>query len=95
MVHPDGYRQRYRHSRAHCMYLYLIIVQTYIVYMYLAGLLKILLLPCNRMLKNVNFNKRLDAATKDFEICKFQFHIVLLDLNGFESFGIVFLQEIK
>ena len=37
--------------------------------------------PVNRMLKNANFTKRLEAATKDFEFCKFQFQIVLFRLN--------------
>ena len=41
--------------------LYLNIAQAY-----LAGLLQISLLPCNIMLKDVNFTTRLQASSKDF-----------------------------
>ena len=59
------------------MYLCLNIVQT-LYAQYKAGLLQIPLLLCNRMLKNVNFTKRLEAATKDIDLCKFQFQIAVL-----------------
>ena len=66
------------------MYLYLNIVQTYMH--------NRLLLPCNRMLKNTNFSKPLEIATKDFEFCIFQFEIVLFRLNAIlHRLGIGFL----
>ena len=48
------------------------------------------------MLKNVNFTKRLDAATKNFKPYKFKFQLAFFALKyKFASFRRVFLQDIK
>ena len=70
----------YRRSRVHCMYLCKNLVHTYMQNIY-SRAETLSLLPYDRMLKHVDFTKRLEASTKDLQSCKCQFQIVLFRLN--------------
>ena len=48
---------------------------------YITKLLRLVLLPCNRMMKSGTFSKRSGAATKEFESCEFWFHVAFFNLN--------------
>ena len=63
------------------MYLYIYFVHTYTQNIY-SRADTLSLLPCNRMLKNIDFTKRLEATTKDLQSCKCQLQIVLFRLNA-------------
>ena len=53
-------------------------------------LLRLVLLPCYKMMKSGTFSKRSGAATKGFASCEFWFQVAFFNLNtGFEFSGIV------
>ena len=48
---------------------------------YIARLLRLVLLPCYRMMESGSFSKRSGAATKGFESCEFWFQVAFFNLN--------------
>ena len=48
---------------------------------YITKLLRLVLLPCYRMMKSDTFSKRSGAATKGFESCEFWFQVAFFNLN--------------
>ena len=48
---------------------------------YITKLLRLVLLPCYRMMKSGTFSKRSGAATKGFESCEFWFQVAFFNLN--------------
>ena len=48
---------------------------------YITKLLRLVLLPCYRMMKSGTFSKRSGAAIKGFESCEFWFQVAFFNLN--------------
>ena len=48
---------------------------------YITKLLRLVLLPCYRMMKGGTFSKRSGAATKGLESCVFWFQVAFFNLN--------------
>ena len=73
----------YSHTRAHCMYLYICFLNKHMHFCikYITKLLRLVLLPCYRMMKSGTFSKRSGAATKGFESCEFWFQVAFFNLN--------------
>ena len=46
---------------------------------YITKLLRLVLLPCYRMMKSVTFSKKSGAATKGFESCEFWFQVAFFN----------------
>ena len=74
------------------MYLYLCFKNKYrhICIKYITKLLRLVLIPCYRMMKSGTFSKRSGAATTALESCEFWFQVAFFILNTFLYFvGIV------
>ena len=65
------------------IYIYVSKISTlrHICIKYITKLLRLVLLPCYRMMKSGTFSKRSGAATKGFESCEFWFQVAFFNLN--------------